>query len=50
MISIQERLATILRLAAQLSELDELREQIRKAELDRRLPQIEIDRRIETLH
>jgi hypothetical protein len=45
MISLQERLAAILSLAAQLSELDELRERIRKAELARRLPQV--DRRIE---
>lgn len=33
MISLQERLATILSLAAQLRELDQLQEQVRKAEL-----------------
>jgi hypothetical protein len=38
MISLQERIAAILRLADQLSELDELRERIRKAELAERLP------------
>jgi hypothetical protein len=36
MISLQERLATILSLAAQLRELDQLQERVRKAELVRR--------------
>jgi hypothetical protein len=36
MISLQERLATILDLAAQLRELDQLQERVRKAELVRR--------------
>jgi hypothetical protein len=36
MISLQERLATILNLAAQLCELDQLQERVRKAELVRR--------------
>jgi hypothetical protein len=39
MISLQERLATILNLAAQLRELDQLQERVRKAELVRRSPQ-----------
>jgi hypothetical protein len=42
MISLQERLATILNLAAQLRELDQLQERVRKAELvqrSRRVPQ-----------
>jgi hypothetical protein len=37
MISLQERLATILSLATQLRELDQLHERVRKAELVRRL-------------
>jgi hypothetical protein len=36
MISLHERLATILNLAAQLRELDQLEERVRKAELVRR--------------
>jgi hypothetical protein len=42
MISLQERLATILNLAAQLRELDQLQGRVRKAELvrkSRRAPQ-----------
>ncbi len=42
MISLQERLATILNLAAQIRELDQLQERVRKAELvrrSRRVPQ-----------
>jgi hypothetical protein len=42
MISLQERLTTILSLAAQLCELDQLQERVRKAELvrrSRRVPQ-----------
>jgi len=41
MISLQERLATILNFAAQLRELDQLQERVRKAELVRRVPQKE---------
>jgi hypothetical protein len=40
MISLQERLATILSLAAQLCELDQLQERVRKAELVRRSRQV----------
>jgi len=36
MISLQERLATILNLAAQLRELDQLQDRVRKAEFVRR--------------
>jgi hypothetical protein len=36
MISLQERLTTILSLASQLRELDQLQERVRKAELVRR--------------
>jgi hypothetical protein len=36
MIALQERLATILSLASQLRELDQLQERVRKAELVRR--------------